>query len=200
MGKTDLKLIIPPKRYAQIEETVVKLHIDLELSIPVNPRDVAKRLGYVIKMLSEYIENDGDQELRNGVFGKKQDGLSYYDFRIQKYVIWVNDIDSYSVKHDEFTIMHEIGHIMLGHKVDSQLAEMEANCYASYCLVPSPLPCMFSCGSPADIAATFNVSDECAMLCFKRFINWYTYPRDMKQYEEKLITYYKGVLERGKSL
>ena len=45
-----------------------------------------------------------------------------------------NRIDNFA-----FTIMHEIGHIDMGHKHGSQLAEVIANHYAGYALAPSPL-------------------------------------------------------------
>ena len=38
-----------------------------------------------------------------------------------------------------FTIMHEIGHIVLDHTEHSDLAESEANFFAKYALAPPPL-------------------------------------------------------------
>ena len=37
MEKHDNRPALPKKLYDQIEEDVVKLHIELELSVPVNP-------------------------------------------------------------------------------------------------------------------------------------------------------------------
>ena len=144
MEKSDNKPALPKKLYDQIEEDVVKLHIELELSIPVKPSEVAKRLGFIVHKFSEIYSEENDLiELRTGNDGNRRDGLSYYDPDVQTYVIWVNDIDSIYEEHDGFTIMHEIGHIRMGHRGDSQLAEMVANYYATYALVPFPLPSMY---------------------------------------------------------
>ncbi len=81
------------------------------------------------------------------------------------------DIDSSSNERDGFTIMHEIGHIRLGHKEESDLADKMANHYAGFSLVPSPLYELLGCNSMEDIVDTFGVSDECAFICYKRCEN-----------------------------
>ena len=45
MEKSYNKPALPKKLYDQIEKDVVKLHIELELSIPVKPSEVAKKIG-----------------------------------------------------------------------------------------------------------------------------------------------------------
>lgn len=198
MEKHDIRPALPKKLYDQIEEDVVKLHIELELSIPIKPSEVAKKLGYIVHKFSEiFSEENNLLELRSGNDGSRRDGLSYYDPAVQTYVIWVNDIDSIYEEHDEFTIMHEIGHIRMGHMGDSQLAEMVANYYAAYALVPSPLPSMYKCSSFIDIANTFEVSIDCAYNCARRCVNWAHYSGAYKQYEKELKEYYKKVLKGG---
>ena len=115
MEKYDIRPSLPKKLYDRIEEDVVKLHVELELSIPVKPSEVAKRLGYIVHKYSEIFSEENDLlELRSGNDGNRRDGLSYYDPSEQTYIIWVNDIDTMYEEHDEFTIMHEIGHIRMG--------------------------------------------------------------------------------------
>ena len=198
MEKYDIRPSLPKKLYDRIEEDVVKLHVELELSIPVKPSEVAKRLGYIVHKYSEIFSEENDLlELRSGNDGNRRDGLSYYDPSEQTYIIWVNDIDTMYEEHDEFTIMHEIGHIRMGHRGDSQLAEMVANYYAAYALVPSPLPSMYKCSSFIDIANVFEVSADCASNCARRCENWALYSGAYKQYENELREYYKKVLEAG---
>lgn len=198
MERRDIKPILSANLYKRIEEDVVKLHIELQLSIPVKPAEVAERLGYIVRTFSELYSEENDlSELRMGKDGKRRDGLSFYDTKLKKYVIWVNDIDSRNKEHNGFTIMHEIGHIRMGHKGDSQLAEMVANYYAAYAMVPSPLPNLFKCLTFVDIANIFKVSLGCANNCFKRFINWISYSGPTKQYEKDLVTYYKNQIEGG---
>ncbi len=192
MENSDFRPCLPKKLYDQIEEDVVKLYLELELSVPIKPSRVAERLGYIVKKYSES-EFDEQQltELRTGKDGSRRDGLSHYDPNKKTYVIWVNDIDSINVEREEFTIMHEIGHIRRGHKTDSQLAEMEANYYAAYALVPSPLPRIHNWSSFLDIIDIFEVSQDCAFYSARRCMNWENYSGKIKKYEQELITYYR---------
>ena len=198
MERNDIKPSLPKKVYDKIEEEVVKLHIELKLTIPVKPNDVARLLGYVVRYYSELNPEEVNlDELRTGNDGKRRDGLSYYDPFIGTYIIWVNNIDCSSSEHNEFTVMHEIGHIRMGHRGDSMLAEMIANYYATYALVPSPLLGLYKCHDFVDIVDTFGVSMDCAYNCSKRCMNWAMYFGTSKQYEKDLKSYYKKVIEEG---
>ncbi len=198
MEKNEVKPALPKKLYNRIEEDVVKLHIELGLTIPVKPNDVARLSGYVVRYYSELNPEEVNlNELRMGNDGKGRDGLSYFDPDIGTYVIWVNNIDFLSSERNGFTIMHEIGHIRMGHHGDSVLAEMIANYYAAYALVPSPLPNLYKCHDFVDIVDTFEVSMSCAFNCAKRCINWATYFGASKQYEKDLREYYKKIIEGG---
>ena len=85
-------------------------------------------------------------------------------------------------------IMHEIGHIDMGHKHGSQLAEVIANHYAGYALAPSPLIQKYNCEDFGDISVVFNISDECAYWRFNSYQNWIKY-RIKKKYEKELLNY-----------
>ncbi|MBQ6230807.1 MAG: ImmA/IrrE family metallo-endopeptidase [Eubacterium sp.] len=195
MENNDIRVEIPQKLYDRIEKDVVQLHIELGLSVPVDAYEVARKLGFCVIRFSELDLSDADlRALRNaGRMGvKKREGLSIYDSKENTYVIYINDIDSSCEEHDAFTIMHEIGHIRMNHKVDSVLAEMVANYYAGYALVPSPLLGMYNCQSANDIIKYFNVSWKCASICLQRYFYWDMYSRKMKKYEEQLIEYYEN--------
>lgn len=197
MVNDEVRPELPKKLYDRIEEDVVKLHIELELSIPVRPSDIARCLGFIVRKFSDIASYDNDMmsEFRKGNDGKRRDGLSYYDPNVKTYIIWINDIDTFYEAHDEFTIMHEIGHIRMGHRGDSQLAEMIANYYAAYTLVPSPLASLYKCSSFIDICDVFEVSIDGAYNCWKRCINWSMYFGLRKQYEKDLIAYYEKKME-----
>ncbi|SCY23305.1 protein of unknown function [Lachnospiraceae bacterium XPB1003] len=193
MVSDEVRLELPRKLYDRIEEDVVKMHIELELSIPLKPSDIAKRLGFLVRRFSDIasVNNDMMSAYRNGDDGKRRDGISYYDPAQKTYIIWINDLDTFSEEHDEFTIMHEIGHIRMGHKVDSPLAEMIANYYAAYMLVPSPLVSLYKCECFEDICDRFKTSLDCAFNCWNRYLNWEAYFGIKKQYERDLIDYYE---------
>lgn len=191
-----LKPALPKSLYDRIEEDVVKLHIELELELPVNPHIVAKRLGFVVRRFSE-INNPDALNILIASPDESRDGLSYRDPKLGTYVIWINDLNTTYVPRLNFTIMHEIGHIRMGHRGDSSLAEMIANYYAAYALVPSPLPSMLKCSSFVDIMDEFDVSMDCAYNCARRCMNWAMYGGSYKPYEEKLRSYYKKLLNKG---
>jgi len=199
MERTEIKPSLPKKLYDKIEEDVAKLHIELELSIPITPNVVARLLGYVVRFYSELNPEEVDlNDIRVGNDGRIRDGLSYFDPVVGTYIIWVNNIDYSSLEHNGFTVMHEIGHIRMGHYGDSALAEMIANYYAAYALVPSPLPGLYQCHDFVDIIDTFGVSMGCAFNCSKRCIKWDMYSGISKPYEKDLMEYYKKVIEGGR--
>jgi len=74
-----------------------------------------------------------------------------------------------------FTIMHEIGHVLLGHIEDDDNAETEANFFAGYILVPPVL--VFAHDKTNDIDQTqiktlFNVSNPVAENTYIYYKKW----------------------------
>ena len=185
-----LKPSLPKSLYDRIEEDVVKLHIELDLDLPVDPYLVARRLGFIVRRFSEISNTEALNILKTGP-DESREGLSYYDPTLETFVLWINDLDSTYEPRLGFTIMHEIGHIRMGHHGDSQLAEMIANYYAAYALVPSPLPALLRCSTYLDIADEFNVSIDCAYNCYRRYANRAMYGGSIKPYEQRLTEYYQ---------
>lgn len=191
--KRSIKL--PKSLYDRIENDVVALYIELGLTVPIKPEEVAKRLGFVVRKMSEIKDKEKQILLRFDNEGNQRDGYSFYDPLISTYIIWVNDVDSFNYERDDFTIMHEIGHIRLGHKGESDLAHRIANYYAAYSLVPSPLFILLKCRNEWDIVNTFGVSEKCAVLCLERCRNWVQYNGVTKPYEKRLKLYYEKLLK-----
>lgn len=196
MEKYDKKNIKLPKAlYDRIENDVVNLYIELGLTVPIKPEEIAKRLGFIVRKMSEIKDKEKQLLLRFDKDGNQRDGYSFYDPLISTYIIWVNDVDSFNDERDDFTIMHEIGHIRRGHKEESDLANRIANYYAAYSLVPSPLFTLLNCKDEWDIVNTFGVSEKCAVLCFERCRNWKRVNGFIKPYEKKLKLYYENMLK-----
>ncbi len=192
MERYDKKNIELPKEiYEKIETDVVNLYLELELNIPLKAEQIAIRLGYIVKRMSEIKDEEIKNLLRFDKDGCRRDGYSFFNTDIQRFEIWVNNIDSFYYEHDDFTIMHEIGHIRLGHLEESDLANRMANYYAAYSLVPSPLFWFHKLTRESQIIEIFKVSDECASRCYKRCLNWEMYSGEIKPYERRLLNYYK---------
>lgn len=171
---------MPPKVFQKIEESVVNsIYIPLHITkVPIDPFDIAARLGYTVKSFASFPE-----ALQKGFQENDVDGISLFDPKQQSFIIYYNHL-SFDTR-IRFTIMHEIGHIILGHKEESILAKRMADYFASYSLAPSPLIMLF--GQNADIASIFNVSAECGYYCRERFLLWYFRNDPFTPYENELL-------------
>jgi len=88
-----------------------------------------------------------------------------------------------------FSIMHEIGHIVLDHTEHSQLAEAEANFFAQYMLVPTPTLQYILPLAVSKVSFLYNISEECAKNVIIQFKNW------KEKGDPFLLPYEKTLLE-----
>lgn len=96
-----------------------------------------------------------------------------------------NDSRNYILYNEEkgyctnrFTIAHEIGHIMLGHKIDDSVTEREANCFARNLLCPIPVIDSFNISNIDDYMGWFHISDLMAENCIKNIASDRYYIKD----------------------
>lgn len=177
---------IPPQKYEEIEKKVVELYTAQGIhSVPINPFEIIKNRGYVLVPFSKV-----DRKKYLDCIDENDDAFSFYAPELKTNIIVYNDNKSlYRIR---FTLMHEVGHIDLGHKGESELAKKMADYYAGYSLAPSPLIGKFASVNSFDIASTFSVSLECADVCSCRYLNWQLYGgKHLKDYEIKLINLFK---------
>lgn len=177
---------IPPSIYEEIEKCVVDLYVEQDIhNIPIDPFSIIKNRGYVLIPFSTFELNN-----RPDCIDEDNDAFSFYDPKIKTQVIVYND--EKPLNRIRFTLMHELGHIDLGHKCESDLARKMADYYAGYALAPSPLIGKYACESVQDISAEFWISFECADICGNRYQNWKTYGgKYLKDYEIKLINLFE---------
>ncbi|MFV0502542.1 MAG: ImmA/IrrE family metallo-endopeptidase [Lachnospirales bacterium] len=103
---------------------------------------------------------------------KSEDGFSV-EKDIGEWYIYYNDEKDYGRINN--TIMHEIGHIVLDHIEDSELAEKEVKFFAKYTLVPSVLVHKLKLDNPMDISDIFAVSFEAACYAYSHYKKWLKY-------------------------
>ncbi len=87
--------------------------------------------------------------------------------------IYYNDL-AYD-KRARFTLMHEIGHIMLNHRTESRMAEKEANFFARYALAPPILILANDQDFEMDklkIRELFDVSPEVSEYVYESYQKW----------------------------
>lgn len=103
-------------------------------------------------------------------------------------VLYIYYDDSMYERRIRFTIMHEIGHIILEHTEHSDLAESEADFFARYALAPPPLIHKYKPEDYYELANIFQVSLECAMYAMRAYHMWLRYgPSDYLDYEIVLL-------------
>ena len=180
-----IEIKLPKKIYTEIENAVVKLFISLKIATyPIDPFDIIRKLGFVLRKYSEMPFYE-QIKLRS----RELDATSCYDPELKTFVICYDDT-KFS-KRIRFTLMHEIGHIVLGHKEESELAKRMANYFAAYALAPSPIIYAYDCQDANELADIFMVTDECAFYSFRRYSNWLEFGGRIKTYEEALLNMYE---------
>lgn len=177
--KREIKM--PSWLYEKIERKVVALYVEQGIRhLPIDPFAIIENRGYKLIPYCKPIDNSSDDE----------DAFSPFYPPINKHVIVYNE--NKSIDRVRFTLMHEIGHIDMGHKCKSELAEKIADYYAGYALAPSPLIQKFANADVETIRKVFNVSLQCAQVRSDRYMNWLLYGKPAhKDYEEILLNLVK---------
>lgn len=171
------------QRYEQIKSEVVLLFKKAGMkTIPVNPWQLAKELGVELVKFSELSEEQREAALQlcDGAMKYRKidaDGMSHQ-------VIIYND--SEPLGRQRFSILHELGHIVLGHKQDSELADAEADFFAKFAIAPPMLVHMMQPSDYMDIAQAFGLSCQCAYNSMSYYNKWLRVP-GYKAYEYSLV-------------
>lgn len=169
-------MILPKERYDQIEAAVTNMFINHDIrNIPIDCFEIASKMHIILKPYSKLSEYG----LKEAI-GISEDGFctlleneGVEPFKYSQWYIFYNDLKP--KLRIRFTIMHEIGHIVLEHTEKSDLAEAEANFFAKYALAPPPLVHEIHADDYLDVAKEFNVSRQCAYYAFKNYKNWLNY-------------------------
>jgi Zn-dependent peptidase ImmA (M78 family) len=108
-----------------------------------------------------------------------------------KFYIFYNDkMGKGRINH---TIMHEIGHIVLGHTEDSELTDAEVRFFAKYALAPPVLIHKWKFNNPYDISVAFDISLEAAGYVFSYFQKWEKYSKGVfSEYEIRTLFLFEG--------
>lgn len=176
-------------RYEEIKKIVVELFIKYNVKcIPINGFELASKMGIKIIPYSSYPEKAQKLMMKgskDGFFVEKTEGAFY---------IYYNDTMNYGRVNN--TILHEIGHIVLDHTEESDLAEAEVNFFAKYALVPPVLVHKLEIDSPDRIAELFDVSIQASFYAFNYYKKWLKYgSQNYTDYEMKLIDLFRYAIQ-----
>lgn len=174
------------KRYEQIKQIVADTFEYFSITcVPISGFEIAKKMGISVIPYSAL-----SNVKRKYVLSLSDDGFTF--FTKSKTIIYYNDSKNYD--RINFTLMHEIGHIVLEHSEDSELADKEANFFAKFALAPPVLIHRLQIKEPIQIAQIFEISYEMACNALSYYNKWLKVGSLCNtNYENKLIRLFKDV-------
>ncbi len=180
-------IVLSDERYEQIKRIVVDLFVKYDVNcVPVNGFELATKMGVKVIAYSAFSEAKRKLLLKESADGfcvEKESGEWY---------IYYNDEKGYGRINN--TMLHEIGHIVLDHTEDSELADKEVRFFAKYALAPPVLIHKLKLDNPEDIADAFDVSYQAALYAFSYYRKWLQYgASDYTDYELALLKQFRGV-------
>ena len=119
--------------YEEIKQAVADMFVDYDIKgVPLCSFEVAIKIGMTIIPYSAL-----DSAMWLKAVGYSEDGYSV-ETNEGEWIIYYNDEDKDYSRINQ-TIMHEIGHYILGHTEEGEIEEAEAKFFAKYALASPPL-------------------------------------------------------------
>lgn len=184
-------MILPTWRRQQIYKTAADFILQMNLTYPLKVKQIIKDMGITLIPYS-LLTNYEILKLKELSKGKLKDGISFLGEKkgIDSFFIYYNDRIK-TVERIRFTLAHELGHIILKHTQESELAEAEADCFAGYLLAPPELIHLIQPEDYLDVREAFFLSKNCASNAFNRYKAWlkkqYSNHFEYSEYEIKMI-------------
>ncbi len=175
------------EEYEFIKGEVVHLFIKYKIKcIPVSGFEIASKMGITLIAYSGLSR----KKLR-AALAASEDGFFAED-NGQEYIFY-NDIDI-SYERQNWTLLHEIGHIVLDHTGHGEHEEYEANFFAKYAIAPPILVYKIDAQCPDDIYCFFDISFEAACYAYKYYKKWFARLQSgvhLAEYEQLLLALYR---------
>ncbi len=173
------------KRYDFIKEVVCDLFIRYKVKcIPVSGFEIAFKMGVSLVAYSGLSEKK-----RGVVLGLSKDGFVYINKN--RTYIYYNDM-RISYERQNWTVLHEIGHIVLNHMGNNAQEEYEADFFAKYAIAPPVLVHRIKPESFWDIYEHFDISFTAAIYAYNYYQTWrrrYESIHVLAPYEKRMLAY-----------
>lgn len=168
--------------YENIKMSVIEMFISNDVKcIPINAFEIALKLGIVIIPYSAL-----SKKKRNIAMKISVDGYSV-ETCDNKWIIYYNDYCKNYGRINQ-TIMHEIGHYILGHMITGEQEESEAKFFAKYALAPPPLiHNMKEDITISNIMEKFDISYTAASNAIIYYYKWLKTSNTYLDYEVRLL-------------
>lgn len=171
------------EQYEEIKQAVIDTFIEYDIKcIPINAFEMAVKMGLIVIPYSALAKEQLESSQK---FSK--DGFSM-EMTNSDWKIYYNDMCQNYGRINQ-TIMHEIGHYVLGHIKEGKEEEAEAKFFAKYALAPPPLVHNI-CEevNPFIIMNKFEISYEAARYACDYYHNWIEFGEpDYTKYERKML-------------
>lgn len=172
--------------YEYIKSEVIDLFERFDVRcIPISGFELAMKMGIVLIPYSSLADRK-----QHAAYSISPDGFLFEPGDGKEYIYYNDSID---YERANMTILHEIGHDVLGHheKMDQQVREAEAAFFAKYAAAPPPLIHRIKPKYPEDIEAFFGISHFAAQIAYEYYHKWLTQHERVGRY----LTYEKRLLE-----
>jgi hypothetical protein len=123
---------------------------------------------------------------------QSEHGFTVSDIVSNRHIIYFNNLkDEKTIR---FTLMHELGHIRLGHITDDSISDREANCFARNILCPIQLVDEFKLSTAEDYVECFGISLPMAKASLANYqSDFYYIKKDLYQsVNDKVYCYMTG--------
>ena len=176
------------ERLEEIKERVVSMYERFDINcVPISSFELATKMGIKVIPYSAY-----NERVQAIMLKESEDG--YNVERVEgEFYIFYNDKKNYGRINN--TIMHEIGHIVLEHSQDSEIAEKEVKFFAKYALAPPVLIHKLERKDPYTISDTFDISFEAACYALSYYNKWLAYGgKTYTSYEIKILNLFEKAI------
>lgn len=175
------------EEYEFIKEEVIHIFVMYKVKcIPVSGFEIASKMGVTLIPYSGLSKSRLKASLK-----VSEDGF-FLEIEGHEYIFY-NDIDR-SYERQNWTILHEIGHIVLDHNGHSAHEEVEADFFAKYAIAPPVLIYRIKADSIRDIYDAFDISMEAAEYAFeyyRKWRKWHFASGKYTNYEKALLLLYE---------
>lgn len=156
-------------RYEEIKQVVVDLFEKCDVRCtPISGHEIAHALGINVIPYSAFPPSK-----RSMFMELSEDGCAGYEDGVWR--IAYNDDPSRPYGRSNFTILREIGHIVLNHTEDSELADSEADFFAKFAQCPPVLIHKLGLKTVGDIMECFEISYGAACNALTYYHTWLRY-------------------------
>lgn len=169
--------------YEEIKQAVADMLVDYDITgVPINAFEVATKIGLTVIPYSALTKTQRRKSLfysSDGYSIEKSDG---------NWIIYYNDLFKDFTRINQ-TIMHEVGHYILGHTKEGVQEEAEAKFFAKYALASPPLlHNMKKEKTIENVMDSFGIGYCAAGIAIDYYRKWIIYgPVEYVAYERKIL-------------